>query len=142
MGVSVSLPGALAPYAEGRRRVAIEPPFTTVGQALEQVWRLYPGLRDRVLTEEGAVRRHVNVFVGTDSIRDTGGLGTPVVDGVEIAIIPAVSGGAINPGCGALRFASLPPSACRAGTMNTSAAYANVARSEITRAKPTCAPWW
>jgi molybdopterin converting factor small subunit len=97
MAVTVSLPGALASYAEGRRRVVIEPPFTTVGQALDQLWRLYPGLRDRVLTEEGAVRRHVNVFVGTDSIRDTGGLSTPVVDGVEIAIIPAVSGGAGTP---------------------------------------------
>ena len=96
MAVTISLPGALAPYAEGRRRVTLEPPGATVGQALEQLWRLYPGLRDRVLTEEGRVRPHVNVFVGTDSIRDTGGLATPVPDGVEIAIIPAVSGGIGN----------------------------------------------
>jgi len=41
------------------------------------------------------VRPHVNVFVGADSIRDTGGLATPVSDHAEIAIIPAVSGGSL-----------------------------------------------
>ncbi|HVR70970.1 MAG TPA: ubiquitin-like small modifier protein 1 [Vicinamibacteria bacterium] len=100
MAVVVSLPGALAPYAEGQRRLTVEPPFATVAEALEQVWRLYPGLRDRVLTEEGLVRRHVNVFVGSENIRDTGGLGTPVADGTEIAIMPAVSGGSRGRGRG------------------------------------------
>jgi molybdopterin converting factor small subunit len=53
-------------------------------------------VRDRILTEQGEVRPHVNVFVGDQSIRDTGGLATPVPDGAEIAIIPAVSGGAFR----------------------------------------------
>lgn len=48
---------------------------------------------DRVLTEQGEVRPHVNVFVGEESIRYTGGLATPLTDGAEIAIVPAVSGG-------------------------------------------------
>jgi molybdopterin converting factor small subunit len=50
-------------------------------------------VRDRVLTDQGAVRPHVNVFVGPESIRFTGGLDTPVSDGAEISILPAVSGG-------------------------------------------------
>ena len=93
MAVVITLPSALAPYAGGERRVTLAAPGSTVGQALDELWKIHPALRDRILTEEGDVRRHVNVFVGVDSIRDTGGLGAPVADGTEIAIIPAVSGG-------------------------------------------------
>jgi molybdopterin converting factor small subunit len=93
MAVNVALPGALVGYADGRRLVTLATPCATVAQAFDQLWRLHPGLRDRILTEQGTVRRHVNVFVGTESIRDTGGLDTPVPDGAEIAIVPAVSGG-------------------------------------------------
>jgi len=46
-----------------------------------------------VVTEQGEVRPHVNVFVGSESCRWTGGLATPVADGAEIAILPAISGG-------------------------------------------------
>jgi molybdopterin converting factor small subunit len=53
----------------------------------------HPGVWDRVLTEEGAVRQHVNVFVGDESIRYTGGLDTPVPPSAVISIVPAVSGG-------------------------------------------------
>lgn len=54
----------------------------------------HPGVRDRVLTEQGEVRPHVNVFVGDESIRYTGGLATPLGEGAEVSIVPAVSGGA------------------------------------------------
>jgi len=92
------IPGPLLSFTGGRHVVEAEAAATeaavfTVEAALDQLWRLYPGLRDRVLTEQGQVRPHVNVFVGADSIRDTGGLSTPVGDHAEIAIIPAVSGG-------------------------------------------------
>jgi molybdopterin converting factor small subunit len=50
-------------------------------------------VRDRVITELGEVRPHVNIFVDGESIRDTGGLAAPVRDGAEIFILPAVSGG-------------------------------------------------
>jgi molybdopterin converting factor small subunit len=89
------IPGPLLAFTGGRTVVeaeAAEGPVT-VQAALGQLWRLYPGLRDRILTEQGQIRPHVNVFVGPDSIRDTGGLSTPVGERAEIAIIPAVSGG-------------------------------------------------
>jgi len=57
------------------------------------LWRSHPGLRDRILVESGEVRPHVNVFVGNESIRYTGGLATPLPRDATIAIIPAVSGG-------------------------------------------------
>ena len=95
MAVTVLIPGPLRALAGGNDRVSLDlaPAPPTVGEALAQLWLRHPGLRDRVLTEQGEVRPHVNVFVGSDSIRDTGGLSTPVKDRAEIAIIPAVSGG-------------------------------------------------
>jgi molybdopterin converting factor small subunit len=53
----------------------------------------FPAVTDRVLTEQGLVRRHVNVFVGDESIRFLDGLDTPITDGATITIVPAVSGG-------------------------------------------------
>lgn len=89
------IPTPLRPFAGGRSRVEIEvakdPP--ALGDALEALWEAAPGVRDRVVTEQGEVRQHVNVFVGTESCRWTGGLATPVADGAEIAIFPAISGG-------------------------------------------------
>jgi len=89
------IPTPLRPFADGRSRIEVdvakEPP--ALGDALEALWEAVPGVRDRVLTEQGAVREHVNVFVGAESCRWTGGLATPVADGAEIAIFPAISGG-------------------------------------------------
>ena len=93
--VVVLIPTPLRPFAGGRSRIEVqvtkEP--ASLHDALEALWGTAPGVRDRVLTERGEVREHVNVFVGTESCRWTGGLGTPIADGAEIAIFPAISGG-------------------------------------------------
>ena len=68
-------------------------PASTVQDALSAVGKQWPGVLDRVMTEQGAVREHVNVFVGEDSIRFANGLATPVDDGDTIMIVAAVSGG-------------------------------------------------
>ena len=89
------IPTPLRPFADGRSRIEIDvakdPP--ALGDALEALWEAAPGVRDRVVTEQGEVRQHVNVFVGTESCRWSGGLATPIADGAEIAIFPAISGG-------------------------------------------------
>jgi molybdopterin synthase sulfur carrier subunit len=89
------IPTPLRPFAGGRSRIEVDvakhPP--ALGDALEALWDAAPGVRDRVVTEQGEVRQHVNVFVGTESCRWTGGLATPVADGTEISIFPAISGG-------------------------------------------------
>lgn len=89
------IPTPLAPFADGRRRieVGVAKESPALGDALDALWQAAPGVRDRVLTEQGLVRQHVNVFVGSESCRWTGGLATPVADGAEIAIFPAISGG-------------------------------------------------
>ncbi|MEK7331713.1 MAG: ubiquitin-like small modifier protein 1 [Candidatus Eisenbacteria bacterium] len=93
MPVVFHIPGYVREFTGGRSRVVLEASPATVGEALEALWALHPGVRDRVVTEQGEVRPHVNLFVGSESIRFSGGLGTPLADGAEISIVPAVSGG-------------------------------------------------
>ena len=93
MAITFFIPGPLRQLAEGQSQVEVNVAEATVAKALEALWKAYPGLRDRVLTEQGEVRQHVNIFVGEENIRDCGGFGAAVKDGAAITIVPAVSGG-------------------------------------------------
>ncbi len=93
MSVTFHIPNYLAAFAGNRSAVKLEGSPATVRDALDELWRLYPGLRDRLVDEQGEVRQHVNIFVGDDAIRFADGLATPVPTGAEILIVPAVSGG-------------------------------------------------
>lgn len=93
MAVTFFIPGPLRQHTEGRSQVEINVSVSTVAEALAALWLAYPGLRDRVLTEQGEVRQHVNIFVGEESIRDRGWFAAPVKNGAAITIVPAVSGG-------------------------------------------------
>lgn len=93
MAISVVLPQALTPYSHGTGTVVVDGPCATVADALAAVAARWPAVTDRVLTEQGELRRHVNVFLGDESIRFLDGLRTAVADGVTITIVPAVSGG-------------------------------------------------
>ena len=93
MSVTFHIPGPLRGFAQGHGEVRIPGSPATLRDALEILWTLYPGLRDRILTEESQVREHVNIFVGNESIRYTGGLATPLPASAQISIIPAISGG-------------------------------------------------
>ena len=89
------IPTPLRQFVGGRGRIQVDvaKDSPALAEALEALWDVAPGVRDRVVTEQGQVRPHVNVFVGTESCRWTGGLATPIADGAEIAIYPAISGG-------------------------------------------------
>lgn len=93
MAVSYYIPAFLRTFTEGKSRIDLDVAPVTVDEALAALCDVYPGVRDRVLTEQGEVRPHVNVFVGEESIRYTGGLDTPIPDSAEVFIVPAVSGG-------------------------------------------------
>jgi len=88
------IPAALREFAGGRSSVEIDHGPAMLNDVLAQLWQLYPGLRDRMVTEQGQVRTHINIFVGDENIRYLGGLATPVPADAVISIIPAVSGGA------------------------------------------------
>jgi molybdopterin converting factor small subunit len=91
--VTVHLPGPLRPFNHGHGTCALEG-----ASCVEAALKALPaGVRDRVLDERGELRPHVNVFVGDTSVRETGGLATPLRDGAEVFVIPAVSGGILPP---------------------------------------------
>lgn len=93
MIVSFSIPGPLRCLTDGQSQVDVDSAGSTLGDALDALFAACPGIQDRVLTEQREIRQHVNIFVGNDEARTLGGLATPVVDGVEISILPAISGG-------------------------------------------------
>ena len=87
------IPGALREFSAGRSDVRVDGRAATAAEALSLLWTACPGARDRVLTERGDVRTHINIFIDGENIRYNGGLSAPVRDGSEIIILPAVSGG-------------------------------------------------
>ncbi len=93
MRVIFCIPGPLRPFSSGRDEVEVDTPSPRLREALEALWIAYPGLRDRVVNEQGEVREHVNLFVGNEDIRHSGRLATPLADGAKISIVPAISGG-------------------------------------------------
>ena len=88
------IPGPLREFSGGRAEVRLDGAASRAGEALALLWQACPGARDRVLTELGELRPHVNVFVDGENIRHAGGLDAPVRPEAEIIIVPAVSGGA------------------------------------------------
>lgn len=93
MPVTFHIPGPLRELADGTTRIEVQCSSGTIAQALDALWQECPALRYRILTEQGQVREHLNIFVGDECIRFTGGLDTQLENGSEIFIIPAVSGG-------------------------------------------------
>lgn len=93
MPVTFHIPGALREFTDGRSSVQIEHSPATLADALSALWTIYPGVRDRIATEQGQVREHINIFIGDENVRYTGGLASPISAGSEITIVPAVSGG-------------------------------------------------
>jgi molybdopterin synthase sulfur carrier subunit len=91
--VTFHIPGALREFTNGRGKVEIESSPATVADALAMLWILYPGVRDRIATEQGQIREHINLFVGEEDIRYTGGLMSRISDESQISIVPAISGG-------------------------------------------------
>jgi molybdopterin converting factor small subunit len=92
MSVTVHLSGYLKPFSGGETEVRLENEFLTVGDVLETLFERHRALRDRVLTEQGDIRKHVNIFVGSDDVKRLKGLLTPI-KGDELHIFNAVSGG-------------------------------------------------
>lgn len=92
MAVTIHLSGHLKPFAGGEVEVSLPGEFSTVEDALNSLWKSHAALRDRVLTETGEIRRHVNIFAGTVDIKRLDGLSTDLRSN-EIHIFNAVSGG-------------------------------------------------
>ena len=87
------IPGPLREIAGGRAEIRIDGSAGSVSEALALLGDDYPKVHDRIVTELGEVRPHINIFIDGDSFRDLGGLRASIRNGAEIIILPAVSGG-------------------------------------------------
>jgi molybdopterin converting factor small subunit len=65
----------------------------TLAEVLDDLDAAHPGIRARVVDEDGRLRRFVNVYVGDEDVRFASGLQTPTPEGTSISVIPAVAGG-------------------------------------------------
>ena len=91
MSVSVRIPTILRAYTQGAAQVSAD--GGTLTDVIEALEAAHPGIKSRVLDEDGQIRRFVNVYVNDDDVRFADGLGTATPDGTSISIIPAVAGG-------------------------------------------------
>lgn len=91
MSVSIRIPTTLRTLTGGESQVEVE--GATVGEALGALDAAHPGFAERLLDDEGGIRRFVNVFLADDDVRYLDGVNTKVPEGETISIIPAVAGG-------------------------------------------------
>ena len=91
MSIQVRVPTILRPYTGGASEVSAE--GATLADVLDDLEANHPGIRARILDDNGALRRFVNVYVGNDDVRFLDGLSTPTPAGTQVSVIPAVAGG-------------------------------------------------
>ena len=93
MAVTVNITGFLTDFTNGVSGIELKSSPSTVREALNELWQMHVGLRDRVVTEQGQLRQHVNIFLDGENVRRKELLETPVSENGEITILPSVSGG-------------------------------------------------
>jgi sulfur-carrier protein len=91
MSVLVKIPTQLRAAAGGEAEALLD--GGTVQEVLDRLFALHEELRVRIADDDGSLRRFVNVYVAGEDIRFLEGLATPVADGAELTILPAVAGG-------------------------------------------------
>ena len=90
--IRVRVPTPLRPMTGGKSEVEVE--GSTIAQLIENLGSVHPGLKERLYDEKGEVRRFINIYVNEEDIRFLTGKDTPLKEGDEVSIIPAIAGGA------------------------------------------------
>ena len=93
--ITFQLSGYQTEFTGGQAEIRIDGNPAFVGEALKQLWAAHAGLRDRVLTEQGNVRPHINLFVNSQVIERDRAMNVRLEGDTEICIMPAVSGGMV-----------------------------------------------
>ncbi len=90
MDTIVRIPAALRTLTGGADEVKAV--GGTIGEVIDDLDQRHPGMKDRLVDAKG-VRRFINIYVGEEDVRFTGGLGTELKSGDQVSIIPAIAGG-------------------------------------------------
>jgi MoaD family protein len=91
MAVKVLIPTPLQKFTN--EKATIECNGTTVSELIDTLEQSCPGIKARLCDEEGKLRRFLNFYVNSEDIRFLDGANTPLKDGDEVSIVPAVAGG-------------------------------------------------
>ncbi|MCW2831304.1 MAG: molybdopterin synthase sulfur carrier subunit [Aeromicrobium sp.] len=91
MSINVRIPTILRTYTQDQSQVTAE--GGTLTEVLDSLEASFPGIKGRVVDDEGKLRRFVNIYVAEEDVRFSQGLDTPTPDGAQVSIIPAVAGG-------------------------------------------------
>jgi sulfur-carrier protein len=91
MAIEVRIPTILRQYTGGEKQVKAE--GASLASLLDDLDGQFPGLKARLVTDQGSLHRFVNVYVNDEDVRFTGALDTGLSDGDEVTILPAVAGG-------------------------------------------------
>lgn len=89
--VTVKIPTQLRSASEGQAEAEVD--GENVQEVLEALFERFGELRSRLADDDGSLRRFVNIYVAGEDIRFLAGMATPVGDGAEVTILPAVAGG-------------------------------------------------
>ena len=92
MAVKVKVPTPLRGLTNNQDMVSADG-AGTIGEAIQNLEQQFPGMRERLLDDQGELRRFVNIYLNGEDIRFLDGLNSPVKDGDELSIVPAVAGG-------------------------------------------------
>jgi molybdopterin converting factor small subunit len=91
MTIEVKIPTILRSYTDGAKSVAGK--GGTLAALFDDLDASHPGLKGRLITDDGGLHRFVNVYVNDEDVRFTGSLDTALKDGDSVTILPAVAGG-------------------------------------------------
>ena len=91
MSVQVKIPSPLRRLTGGQS--SVEANASTVGECLEDLERLFPGIRERLCDPQGEIQQFVNIYVNGEDVRFLQELATPLQSGDEVSIVPAIAGG-------------------------------------------------
>ena len=89
--IKVRIPTPLRPMTGGKNEVEIA--GKSVAEIIENLSSAHPGIKERICDDQGEVRRFINIYVIEEDIRFLTGKETPLKDGDEMSIIPAIAGG-------------------------------------------------
>jgi molybdopterin converting factor small subunit len=91
VAVEVRIPTVLRSHTGGASVVTVD--GSTIGEVLGKLVAEHPGMAGQVVQEDGSLHKFVNIYVNDDDVRYLQGVDTPVPDGAEVSILPAVAGG-------------------------------------------------
>lgn len=91
MAIKVKIPTPLQKLTENK--VEVDASGKTVGELIQNLDKKYPGIKERVCDEKGKIRRFVNIYLNEEDIRFLSKEETPLKDGDEVSIVPAIAGG-------------------------------------------------